>query len=215
MNTKSEIIKHAVALFNKKGFFNVSIKDITETMGISPGNFTYHFKRKEHLLSAIQEEILNNAIEVMPKNQYVTLFHFEEMFEKFYGIQQRYRFFFLDILFLMAEYPEIMKAYKLATSRRFEDARNLVDHFIASQRLIPEEVRVDYNIVIRTLWMTSTFWSTGTSIIDQKSIKEVEDSPLQTLWGILLPYLTEKGYNEYLEIIQYNKTKMDSNLKKI
>ncbi|GAA4273545.1 TetR/AcrR family transcriptional regulator [Aquimarina gracilis] len=215
MNTKSEIIKHSVTLFNKKGFFNVSIKDITETMGISPGNFTYHFKRKEHLLEAIQEKVLENVIEVMPNNQFVTLFHFEEMFRKFYRNQRQYRFFFLEIPYLMAEYPGIMKDYKIATSKRFQDARNLINHFIASQRLIPEQDRIDYDIVIRTLWMTSTFWSARTSIIDQNSTKIVEDSPLQTLWGILLPYLTEKGYGEYLEIIEYNKTKTDNNLKKI
>lgn len=212
MDTKSEIIRHAVSLFNKKGFFNVSIKDITEVMGISPGNFTYHFKRKEHLLSAIQEEILDNAIEVMPTNQMVTLFHFEEMFTKFYMIQKRYRFFFLDILYLMEEYPAIMKGYKIATSKRFEDARRLVDHFVASGRLAPEGARVDYNTVIRTLWMTSTFWSTGTSIITQKGSHIVEDSPLPVLWGILLPYLTEKGYNEYLEILEFNQIKTNNNL---
>lgn len=210
MNTRSEIIKNAITLFNKKGFFNVSIKDITEAIGISPGNFTYHFKRKENLLSAIQEEILNNAIDIMPQNQYVTLFHFEEMFKKFYTIQKRYRFFFLDILYLMEEYPDTMKAYKVATSKRFEDARNLINHFMVSGRLVPESGRVNYNIVIRTLWMTSTFWSTGTSIIQSKGNTR-EDSPLQTLWGILLPYLTEKGYDEYLEIIQYNETKTNSN----
>lgn len=214
MDRRQEIIEQSVTLFNKKGFFNVSIKDITEVMGISPGNFTYHFKKKEHLLSAIQQEVLDNAIEVMPKDGYVTLFHFQEMFEKFYSIQQKYRFFFLDILYLMEEYPVIMKGYKMATSKRFENARNLVDYFVSSGRLIAEEDRVDYNIVIRTLWMTSTFWSTGTSIIEDKNNnKMLEESPLPTLWGILLPYLTDKGYHEYLEINKYRKT--NNNLKEI
>ncbi len=207
MNTKSEIIKRSVTLFNKKGFFNVSIKDITEAMGISPGNFTYHFKRKEYLLSAIQEEILGNDIEIKPGNTYVTLFHFEEMFKKFYIIQKRYRFFFLEISYLMAEYPGVMRGYTMATSKRLEDARNLVNHFITSGRLIPESSRIDYTVVIQTLWMTSTFWSARISIMDQKNNPVNENSPMQNLWGILLPYLTEKGYEEYVEITKYTTTK--------
>ncbi len=207
MNTKSEIIKRSVTLFNKKGFFNVSIKDITEAMGISPGNFTYHFKRKEYLLSAIQEEILDNDIEIKPGNTYVTLFHFEEMFKKFYIIQKRYRFFFLEISYLMAEYPGVMRGYTMATSKRLEDARNLVNHFITSGRLIPESSRIDYTVVIQTLWMTSTFWSARISIMDQKNNPVNENSPMQNLWGILLPYLTEKGYEEYVEITKYTTTK--------
>ncbi len=211
-DTKLEIIRSSVALFNKKGFFNVSIKDIADSMRISPGNFTYHFKRKEHLLSAILEEILNSSADIMPKGQYITLAHFEEMFRKFYAIQKQYSFFFLDIIYLMAEYPIILNGYRVATSRRFDDARRLVDHFIASGRLVEENNRVEYNTVIRNLWMVSTFWSTGTAIIDKKHALAFDDTPMTTLWGILSPYLTKKGYDEYEEIIQLNNLKSTNNL---
>ena len=207
MNTKSSIIEQAVYLFNKKGFFNVSINDIAQAMGISPGNFTYHFKRKEHLLAAIQEEVLDNAIEVFPKDEYVTLFHFQELFTRFYGIQKKYRFFFMDILYLIEEYPDIMNQYQLATSKRFKDARSLINYYVDSDRLVPEKERVNYDLIIRTLWMTSTFWSAGTTLLDEKNTSLVEDSPLQTLWEVLKPYLTDKGYNEYLEITQNAKQK--------
>ncbi|MCK8524222.1 TetR/AcrR family transcriptional regulator [Aquimarina sp. D1M17] len=208
MDRKQEIIEQSVTLFNKKGFFNVSIKDISQTMGISPGNFTYYFKKKENLLAAIQEEVLDNAIEIMPENQYITLFHFEEMFKKFYLIQSKYRFFFLDILYLIEEYPVILEGYKKATLKRFEDARSLVSYFIASDRLVPEGNRVDYKVMIKALWMTSTFWSAGVTIIDQKNTSNrTEDSPLTSLWGILLPYLTDKGYQEYVEITKSSLSK--------
>ncbi len=206
IDTKLEIIRSSVALFNKKGFFNVSIKDIADSMGISPGNFTYHFKRKEHLLSAIQEEILNSSVDIMPKGQYITLAHFEEMFKKFYVIQQQYSFFFLDINYLIAEYPKIMNGYKKATKNRFVDARKLVNHFISSDRLVNESNRVNYDIIIHNLWMVSTFWSASTLLIDKHS-----NSPIDALWEILSPYLTPKGYDEYQEIVQFNKTKIDTN----
>ncbi len=215
MNTKSEIIKHSVALFNKKGFFNVSIKEITETMGISPGNFTYHFKKKEFLLSAIQDEILSSSVDIMPKGRYVTLDHFEEMFRKFYTVQQRFSFFFLDISYLIVEYPSILDGYKLATKKRFSEARKLVDHFIASGRLLPENDRIDYDVVIHNLWMVSTFWTTSTMLINKKNSALLNNSPIDALWGILSPYLTTKGYDEYQEIIHFNTEKTNTNSKKI
>ncbi|AXT62130.1 TetR/AcrR family transcriptional regulator [Aquimarina sp. AD10] len=210
-NTKSEIIRQSVTLFNKKGFFNVSVKDIADIMKISPGNLTYHFKKKENLLSAIQEEILSNSIDVMPKDRLITLSHFEEMFRKFHAIQKQYSFFFLDITYLIEEYPMIMNGYKVATSKRFQDARRLVDHFIASGRLIPESDRIDYDIIIHNLWMVSTFWSTSTSIIDRKHTSVSYDSPMNALWGTLSPYLTEKGYAEYQEILLFKKAKLNIN----
>ncbi|MEM6380254.1 MAG: TetR/AcrR family transcriptional regulator, partial [Bacteroidota bacterium] len=146
---------------------------------------------------------LDNAIDIFPKDhQYVTLFHFQELFTQFYSIQKKYRFFFMDILYLIEEYPDIMNQYRLATSKRFEDARSLINYYVDSDRLVPEKERVNYDMIIRTLWMTSTFWSAGTALLDEKNTSLVEDSPLQTLWAVLKPYLTDKGYNEYLEITQ-------------
>ncbi len=210
-NTKSEIIKQSVLLFNKKGFFNVSINDIASSMDISPGNFTYHFRKKEVLLSAIQEEIIGSSIDIMPEKKFVTLAHFEEMFRKFYAIQQRYSFFFLDISYLTVEYPSIMDTYKKATEKRFADARKLVDHFISSGRLIEESDRIDYNIVIHNLWMVSTFWSTSTLLINKKNSSLLSNSPIDALWAILSPYLTEKGFDEYQEIIQYHNSETNTN----
>ncbi len=210
-DTKSEILRHSVMLFNKKGFFNVSVKDIACSMQISPGNLTYHFNKKEVLLSAIQEEILNSSIDIMPKTKYITLAHFEEMFRKFYAIQQQYSFFFLDISYLVVEYPSIMNTYKIATKQRFTEARKLVDHFIESNRLIAESDRVDYNIVIHNLWMVSTFWSTSTLLIDKKNSPLLNNSPIDALWGILSPYLTTKGYDEYQEIMNVKEQKIDIN----
>ncbi|GAA4275299.1 TetR/AcrR family transcriptional regulator [Aquimarina mytili] len=213
-NTKSEIIRHAVLLFNKKGFFNVSIKDIADAMKISPGNLTYHFKKKEHLLSAIQDEILSSSVDIMPKGRYITLDHFEEMFSRFYNVQQRYSFFFLDISYLIVEYPSILDVYKVATKKRFSEARKLVDHFIATDRLLAENDRIDYDVVIHNLWMVSTFWTTSTMLIDKKKSALLNNSPIDALWGILSPYLTTKGFDEYQEIIHFSKENTNTNSKK-
>ena len=51
--TKNEIIQVACELFFEKGYSATSPKLIAAELGISPGNLTYYFPTKEHLLSVV------------------------------------------------------------------------------------------------------------------------------------------------------------------
>ena len=48
--TKIEIIQVGTRMFLEKGFTETSVQAISEALGISKGNFTFHFPTKEHLL---------------------------------------------------------------------------------------------------------------------------------------------------------------------
>lgn len=52
---KSEILKTAARLFDETGWEGVSMRRIADTLGISVGNLTYHYKRKEDLLEAVMQ----------------------------------------------------------------------------------------------------------------------------------------------------------------
>lgn len=200
-NTRSEIIRNAVSLFNQKGFFKVTVKEIADEMGISPGNLTYHFKRKEHLLAAIQKEILaGSAGIIVPDGQEITLRHFRDMFARFYEIQSQYCFYFSEIIYLLEVYPDITGEYKETTATRLIDARKLVDYYIATDRLMAEGGYADYDYLIHNLWMVNTFWTLGGALLDRDVPGKTFDSPIESLWKILLPYLTEKGRKEYDEM---------------
>ena len=196
-DTRAEIIRQSVDLFNARGFFKVTIKEIADAMDISPGNLTYHFKKKENLLEAIQEQLLQATEGIMvPTDQEITLAHFQEMFEKFFVVQQTYRFYFTEMTYLLVEYPEITSAYRERTSTRFVDARKLVDYYIMTGRLKPEEEIGDYNDMVHSLWMVNTFWTLGTVLAGDFGGGRY-DTPIRSLWKMLLPYLTEKGVAEY------------------
>ena len=51
--TKNEMIQVACELFFEKGYSATSPKLIAAELGISPGNLTYYFPTKEHLLSVV------------------------------------------------------------------------------------------------------------------------------------------------------------------
>lgn len=206
-NKKYDIIKSATLLFNDRGFFNVSIKEIADSIKISPGNLTYHFNKKEDILYAIQHEILvagNNLI--LPTGAYITLAHFEELFTKYYEVQRAYRFYFTEMQYLVMEYPHVIREYSETTSQRFKDARKLVDYYIHSERLKTENEHINHDHLIHSLWMTATFWSLSAPLISASDYEMRKfDTPVEALWCLLIPHLTEKGRKEYNEIKMFKK----------
>ena len=48
---RQEIIDRALKLFNEKGFHDVSIKQIADSLSISPGNLTYYFTKNRFIKS--------------------------------------------------------------------------------------------------------------------------------------------------------------------
>lgn len=57
INTKLEIKQVGLHLFMEKGFTNVAVSEISKTVGISKGNFTFHYATKEHLLTELIRDL--------------------------------------------------------------------------------------------------------------------------------------------------------------
>lgn len=53
MPTRDHILEAADQLFYEHGFDNTSFADIADAVGISRGNFYYHFKSKDDILAAV------------------------------------------------------------------------------------------------------------------------------------------------------------------
>lgn len=57
INTKLEIIQLGTRMFLEDGYSNTSIHKICKQLGISLGNFTFHFPTKEHLLLQLTKDL--------------------------------------------------------------------------------------------------------------------------------------------------------------
>jgi len=199
---KQEIIHTSISLFNAKGFHNVSIKDIADALRISPGNFTYHFNRKTDILAAIQQQMIEDSdIEIMPAG-HITLYHFEQIFQTYSQIQAQYNFYYDNLQYIFEAFPAITKNFKRILIRRFKDARSLIQYYIETGRLRQEEKGINYNHYIRTIWLISVFW-TANELMTRGLSRKDNPTVIDILWSGLIPYMTEKGYAEYLEILSY------------
>lgn len=57
--TKLEIIQVASKMFLEKGYSNTSIKMVCDELDMSPGNVTFYFRTKEHLLAELVDMLCN------------------------------------------------------------------------------------------------------------------------------------------------------------
>lgn len=52
-NTKDRILQTAALLFTEKGYAAVSMRDVANELGISVGNLTYHYPKKDDLVQEV------------------------------------------------------------------------------------------------------------------------------------------------------------------
>ncbi|MFZ5890500.1 MAG: TetR/AcrR family transcriptional regulator [Myxococcota bacterium] len=59
--TRDQIVQAADQLFYRRGYEHTSFADIAEAVGISRGNFYYHFRSKDEILDAVIEARLDQT----------------------------------------------------------------------------------------------------------------------------------------------------------
>lgn len=65
--TKLEIIQVAASHFLEEGYTNTTISSIAKALEMSPGNLTFHFPTKEHLLAHLVDKLCHFQWEMMEK----------------------------------------------------------------------------------------------------------------------------------------------------
>lgn len=202
---KEKIVQTAVTLFNEKGLSNVSMKQIADKLGISAGNLSYHFKTKAVLLSHIYSQMSSEALEYILPDTYITLHHFEIIIQKFREHQVKYSFFFQDVVDIVRSYPEITTLYHDATLKRFAQSKALIEYYVKTGRIIPEGNGVNYDQMVHLIWMVTTFWASQEQIAKIPGYEVNNCQPAELLWNIIIPFLTDKGKEEYQQIRKYVK----------
>ncbi|MEL7148023.1 MAG: TetR/AcrR family transcriptional regulator, partial [Bacteroidota bacterium] len=141
---------------------------------------------------------------IMPGDQDLSLMHLELIFSQFFEVQSRFSFFFSHLQYLHQEYPSIIHQYRVISRHRLDDARALVSYFVQTGRLKPEDDVFIHESLIKNIWISNTFWQLQSSLLGEK---EDFGAAMQHVWATILPYLTPKGFEEYLLIKQERKNK--------
>ncbi|MFK7982973.1 MAG: TetR/AcrR family transcriptional regulator [Saprospiraceae bacterium] len=201
--TKKRIIETTIRLFNRDGFANVSLPLIAKIVDISLGNLTYHFKKKEDLIEDIytlfQEEL---AIITKDYKQLSNLGEMDEQLRDFYEFQQRFRFFYLDLLEIERAYPAIAERHQKHIEGQINGLAKSFIHNAALGNLIKQERPIFYQHLGQQFWLITVFWSMQLAVRGKTGTVE---GMKQAAWLLVLPHATEKGRTDFEHIFKTEK----------
>lgn len=209
MKLKEKILIKAVELFNEQGIASTSPNNIAAALAISSGNLTYHFKTKSSLIEAVYERMHADSQNFIKLEGYLTLDDFRKIMVRFRDFMVEYRFFFQDLFFILQNYPEVGKLYEESNLQRLKQGRSLFEYYIETDRMIPEIDGINYDFLIHNVWMVGAFWNLQRKIFTSGEIVGRSMDLVDMTWYMILPYLTEKGKEEYRQINDFLKNQQN------
>jgi len=186
-DTQKLILDTAIELFNQHGSGKVSANRVADVCQLSRGHLHYHFKRKEEIISAIYErisaEVRHSGVDDLKKP---TVHHMLEMLDRYLGLIWRYRFFFREMMALLAADEHLKQRFG---RDRHDRTQVMIKYF---QALIDNKVLLGPNDprtlehLVKASWIVSDNWINYLSV----------DSPA------VYPDCVEEGYELMLDLFR-------------
>jgi AcrR family transcriptional regulator len=202
MKTKNKIKNISRALFNSKGFKNVTLREVAKELSISYGNVTYHFKTKNQLIFCLYEDMLKETEEI------IKTFDFSDLFKGIleapkitFKISIKYMFFYTDFVEVKRSFPDL--SLRLEQDNEFRKKGYLqILKQLKTQGILRDELtdnHLDYLMDLSGAMRTFFFINLNPDeFIDHK----LENRYVVYVNNLIFPYLTNEGikkYKSYLE----------------
>lgn len=205
IKTRDKILESAISLFNQFGYSNISMQRLASELGLSPGNLTYHFPKKEDLMLALylmfKKEI---GIVIPPKKENKSdLYLFDEQIVNFYHLQQRYLFFYLDLLEIERAYPVIAQQHYIHIQDQISRLEHGLRYCIALGLINESDNPENIKFLAQQLWFTAVFWPRQIRV---RGITDELDHLRKTIWHQIKPYLTDAGNKKVKDILEQTLT---------
>ena len=192
MTTREKIIKEAKKYFNQHGYAAITLFELSQKLGMSRGNLTYHFKDKEALLEAIANEMWAKIeAERSKSRQFPSFENLHNEVQLYYKIQKAYAFIFLDPHLL--NHPLIKKQFREITQQTINDNKAAIAFSVKMGNMKPETIPGTYHNIAFISWMLTFYWLSQQIIRGEKTNEDGE----KMIWSILIPHFTKKGEESF------------------
>mgnify|MGYP000020578359 CR=1 FL=1 len=200
--TNQKILRAARVLFNEHGVAKVSQRTICDHIAISPGNLTYHFKKRDDIIEALYFELaeaIEAQMELAEKSE-LNLDGLAELTKATNKILFENRFFMIDFIQVLRSNRKIKKHYTTLSSKRLALIKRIVENLVKNGEMREEELPNEYDYLFKRAQLFGDFWiaSIGTTTEDVmlKHSRIYTDSFMQSFY----PYLTKKGKEKFLKL---------------
>lgn len=200
--TKRRILDESRNLFNLYGISNVSQRRISDQLGISPGNLTYHFNKSDDIVEALYFELvahMNTATEQVKGLNYDLTFMFrliDSLVDSFF----EYRFIFLDFVQIMRNHERIRNHFEQLTALRKRQFEEAIQCLTSTNILRHEELPNEYDFLYDRFQILADFWissiETRESGVKTEHLERIKKVLVQAIY----PHLTRQGKETFLSI---------------
>lgn len=198
-STRQLILEKSLEIINKVGVVDFRIESIAEELGLSPGNITYHFSRKEDICVVLWEQFMEK------------FGMFGISLSRMLDLKQAY-LIFRGVAYLFYEYRGVVifRGGDIgAMTRDRENGRTLVEASHRFNRSITrilekngllnaprnellENITADYEFLVRRWWINPAYIREGGEELRRK----INEYSLLILYSFY-PNMTDKGRAEF------------------
>ena len=203
MKTNEKIIDKALTLFTEKGVDQVSSLEISQSLNISYGNLTYHFKKKDDIVLALyaqMQQSLNTSINRLVQCIFEETFY-PKLVNEIFDVIWNYRFIYLNINSLMNQFEFICESEKSYYATRIK-ILNRAKKYLIQEGYLKPEINNNYESLIQNLNMILYAWITDAKLFYEGDEDKKIDIYVSLFYNVALTHVTEKGLKRYQQIQQ-------------
>jgi AcrR family transcriptional regulator len=197
--TQNLILSTALALFNEHGTAKVSANRVADACGLSRGNVHYHFNNKQSIINALYCEMSQEIrVEWADDTSHPTIAHMLEMFDRQLELIWRYRFFYRELVALLAADRTLQQKFSHDRQERTELVvayfEALVEKGVLHKPRQPDRLR---NLT-KLSWIFCDNWINYISVDEFDMYPECRAEGHELLLELFRPYFTPHAL-AYLE----------------
>jgi AcrR family transcriptional regulator len=203
-STREAILQTSLKLFNQRGMYAITLRQIASETKMSQGNLNYHFKKKEDILNELFKEfstaLNDDFIEVAKLGP--NFYFIFKLARKTLLLQMRYRFLIVDLNYLINDFPEIEGAVNQSMLQRIEQFKLFFKAFVEKGFMRKPEYKEEYDELATRLYLLGVY-----SILPLVKEYELNESKtvnkyLTIILSACYPYLTKLGKTNYITTFQ-------------
>jgi AcrR family transcriptional regulator len=205
-DTAARIVDRAILLFNRHGVQNVSIERIAMELKISPGNLTYHFKRKRDLVLATQSVLQKHLHEALARPIAVTSpneggLYIVRVFQTLWD----FRFFFNGLAFLLTDDAPLRAKYEELLEGVIGTIESDMIYLYKRGYMVMPRSPNSFRLLAENLWGQWLTWLRITQIKDPQLATPRKSALFEGslhLWSLCEPFMHSVFADELLKVFE-------------
>ncbi len=187
-NIRGEIMETARKLFQEKPYDEVAMRDIANALGISVGNLTYHFKKKENLAEAVILEMFDRRKPTPPCRTLEETDAWIVLFEK---SGEEDIFYFKDFERLAQISQTVRDIQQQIFEKNMQFWRETLKTLSEAGLMQPEGFAGQFDAFIHNFYLIKARWNEQNRIETRLGIRETGFR--FRAWASIYPMLTDQG----------------------